>query len=227
MPQVRVANVDNEFVAPEHHRVSPWLNSPGKRAFDIGLAVLMLPLLFPVIAIIWFVVRLDGGPGFYGQVRVGRGGQHFTFWKIRTMVEDADAVLNDLVQSDPSVAREWHQFQKLQRDPRITRIGSFLRKTSLDELPQIWNVLRGEMSFVGPRPFMPTQRDLYDSVPTSSIYYQMRPGVTGLWQISPRNQVGFRERVDYDRQYAMSARLSNDLKIKAATVWVVLKATGR
>ena len=227
MTQVRVANAASGSAASDCHRISPWLNSTGKRAFDIGLAVLLLPLIVPAITIIWMLVRLDGGPGFHGQLRVGHGGRHFTFWKIRTMVVDADAVLRELVRSDPQIAREWHRYQKLERDPRITRIGGFLRKTSLDELPQIWNILRGEMSFVGPRPFMPSQQELYDSMPMSAVYYHMRPGITGPWQVSQRNEVSFQERVDYDRRYAASASLLTDLKLKAVTTLVVLNATGK
>ena len=142
------------------------------------------------------------------------------------MVIDADLVLNQVMESDPRAAEEWQKFQKLQNDPRVTPLGKFLRKSSLDELPQIWNILRGEMSFVGPRPFMPEQQEIYDVTPTSSAYYMMRPGVTGVWQVSCRNEAAFDVRAFYDNEYANTASLVCDLRIVAKTALVVLRGTG-
>jgi len=132
-----------------------------KRLFDIVLALLIMPAVAPILAVLWVLTRLDGGPGFFGQERVGKDGRRFTCWKLRTMVVDAERVLADLCASDPKVAEEWHVNQKLAKDPRITGVGRFLRKSSLDELPQILNILWGDMSFVGPRPFTVGQEHLY------------------------------------------------------------------
>lgn len=197
----------------------------GKRLFDLALALVLLPLLAPVIAICWALVKLDGGPGFYSQMRVGQHGKSFRCWKLRTMVVDAEAVLQKLCDSDPEVAREWHVNQKLENDPRITRIGGFLRATSLDELPQFWNVIVGDMSFVGPRPFMLNQQYLYDAS-GGRAYYEMRPGITGHWQVYGRGETSFVDRVDYDDSYFKALSLGEDISLIAKTALIVLKRTG-
>lgn len=197
----------------------------GKRLLDLMLVALLLPLFAPIIAVIWGMTRLDGGPGFYSQKRVGMDGRIFDCWKIRTMVMNAEQVLQDLCESDPEVAREWHENQKLAKDPRITPIGGFLRATSLDELPQIWNVLRGEMSFVGPRPFMTSQEPLYQAA-GGTAYYELRPGITGSWQVDGRGMTTFVERIEYDEGYLANLSLREDLRLILKTVGVLVKRTG-
>lgn len=199
--------------------------SGGKRLLDLILVALLLPLFLPLIAMVWVLTRLDGGPGFYSQKRVGINGRIFNCWKIRTMVMDAEKVLQDLCDSDPEIAREWHENQKLAQDPRITRIGRFLRATSLDELPQIWNVLCGEMSFVGPRPFMTSQEALYRAA-NGTAYFDLRPGITGSWQVDGRGVTTFVGRVEYDEDYLQRLSLKEDLRLIWGTVAVLLKCTG-
>lgn len=204
---------------------SGFYRNYGKRAFDLTLAVLLLPILAPVIAVLWVLARRDGGPGFFGQERVGKGGRIYTCWKIRTMVVDAEERLQKYIKSDPEVAREWHVNQKLKDDPRITKFGEFVRKTSLDELPQIWNVLVGEMSFVGPRPFMVEQKGIYKAA-GGKAYFQLAPGITGPWQVYGRSQTTFVSRVRYDSDYLSSLGFLSDLRLIVSTFGVVVKSTG-
>ena len=196
-----------------------------KRLFDIVLALLFMPAVAPILAVLWVLTRLDGGPGFFGQERVGKDGRRFTCWKLRTMVVDAERVLADLCASDPKVAEEWHVNQKLAKDPRITGVGRFLRKSSLDELPQILNILWGDMSFVGPRPFTVGQEHLYVAA-GGTAYFKLRPGVTGLWQIEGRGTTRFVDRVRFDEDYYARASLGCDLSLIGKTFGVVLKGTG-
>lgn len=193
----------------------------GKRALDLALVVLGAPIVVPLIAFVAFLVALDGARPFYLQTRVGRHGRQFRMLKLRTMVPGADEALAELMREDPRLAKEWQVNQKLENDPRITPIGRFLRRVSLDELPQVWNVLRGDMSLVGPRPIMVTQRDLYDG----SAYFDMRPGITGLWQVSARNE-GFLCRVEYDQRYYDGLSFWTDLRLLVQTAIVVAKGTG-
>ncbi len=199
----------------------------GKRALDLFLLVVLAPAAIVLIAIAAGVIGLAGGKPFYGHVRVGLHGRKFRCWKLRTMVPDADAVLARMLATDPEKAREWARHQKLSDDPRVTRIGRLLRRTSLDELPQLWNVLRGQMSFVGPRPFTPEQAGLYGSGLQNAPYYRLRPGITGLWQVTRRNRGSFAERTDFDDRYARELCLSEDLSILWRTFGAVLRATGR
>ncbi|WGV15942.1 sugar transferase [Fuscovulum ytuae] len=194
----------------------------GKRLLDILFVIAILPAVLPVILLLAALVALDGGKPFYSQARVGRGGTTYRMWKLRTMVPDADVKLQDYLADNASARAEWNHTQKLRRDPRVTRMGRFLRKTSLDELPQIWNVIVGEMSIVGPRPMMPDQRHLY----LGREYYDLRPGITGLWQVSCRNASGFSDRAQFDATYHRTVSLAVDAKLILATVWVVLLGTG-
>lgn len=199
----------------------------GKRLFDLSLIILALPVLVPVFILIVGLTMLQGGKPFYSQLRVGRHGRIFRCWKIRSMVPDAERILAELIASDPAIAAEWQRNQKLAKDPRITRFGAILRKTSLDELPQLFNVLNGTMSLVGPRPFMPDQQVLYRDGRGDAAYYRVRPGVTGLWQIGRRSSGTFAERVLFDSRYVRRMSLSEDMSILFRTLGVVLRATGR
>ncbi len=199
----------------------------GKRVFDLVFLVLAAPLVLPLIALIVLVVSLTGTRPFFSQQRVGQGGKVFRCWKVRTMVRDADAALLRLLAENADLAEEWAVNQKLSRDPRVTFIGRLLRKTSLDELPQLWNVMCGEMSLVGPRPFTPDQRGLYEAdFGGSAGYYMLRPGITGLWQVSRRNSGSFAERTLFDLDYARSLSFRGDLRIVLQTFVVVLRGTG-
>lgn len=194
----------------------------GKRAFDILFVLLTAPISLCLIAIMALLVMRDGGSPFYTHERIGREGRTFRLFKIRTMVADADERLAAYLAKNPSARVEWESDQKLKNDPRITRIGWWLRRTSLDELPQLLNVLLGDMSIVGPRPMMTEQRTLYPG----TAYYALRPGITGPWQVSDRNQTSFAARADYDAQYLAELSPGTDLSILARTMWVVLRCTG-
>ena len=197
----------------------------GKRAFDLTLAVLLLPILVPVIAVLWVLVRRDGGPGFFGHNRVGQGGNAFRCWKIRTMVVGAEQKLQAYLDSNPAAAAEWARDQKLTDDPRVTRLGAFLRKTSLDELPQIWNVLKGEMSFVGPRPIVRDELAKYGM--SVGAYLNQKPGITGLWQVSGRNDVSYAARIRLDSEYLVAKSFVSDVKLILMTAVSVVCTTGK
>ncbi|MEW2915236.1 sugar transferase [Leisingera sp. JC11] len=197
----------------------------GKRAFDIGFALLLLPVLVPVILVLWSAVRCDGGAGFFGHARIGRNGKPFRCWKLRSMVPDAEARLQSHLDAHPAAAAEWRRSHKLSDDPRVSRLGRVLRKTSLDELPQIWNVLKGEMSFVGPRPIVTRELARYGS--SAPAYLAQKPGITGLWQVSGRNDISYDERVALDVAYLTRRSFLKDLKIIAKTGLAVIGTTGR
>lgn len=194
----------------------------GKRALDVTLVLLAAPVTVIVIGFLALLVSMDGGSPFYVQKRIGKGGHVFPMWKLRSMVANADARLDEYLAEDPAARTEWNSTQKLKRDPRITAFGRFLRKSSLDELPQLWNVLWGDMSLVGPRPMMVHQKAIYPGVD----YYDLLPGITGLWQVSARNESSFADRANFDAAYVRRLSLREDLRILLATVRVVLRATG-
>lgn len=194
----------------------------GKRALDICIVLLSLPIVLPVIAVSAFLIMLDGASPFYAQERVGQGNRIFWIWKLRSMVPNAKEALTLVLKNNRAARLEWEDTQKLKSDPRITWFGRFIRKFSVDELPQIWNVLRGDMSIVGPRPMMPEQRTLY----LGRSYFRLRPGITGLWQISDRNNSSFSARSDFDRTYSAKVSAKTDLLIILSTVKVVWEGTG-
>ncbi|SIO02954.1 sugar transferase [Vannielia litorea] len=197
----------------------------GKRTLDILLALLLLPLISPVLLVLCAIARRDGGPSLYGHERVGQNGRRFQCWKIRSMVIDSERRLVEYLDANPEAAAEWHRDFKLRKDPRITAFGHFIRKTSLDELPQIWNVLRGDMSFVGPRPIVAEELKRYGNF--RSAYLALRPGITGPWQVMGRNNICYADRVQLDVQYAQSMGLWSDLWLIARTAGVVLRSTGQ
>ena len=196
----------------------------GKRLFDIVVAVLILPFALPLMAALLVLIAFDGGKPIFSHPRVGKDGRIFGCLKFRTMVIDADERLKKLLSEDPAAAEEWATNFKLRDDPRITRIGRIVRKTSLDELPQLWNVLRGDMSLVGPRPVTEAEMPLYGR--SAEAYHSVRPGVTGIWQVSGRNSLSFEERVELDRRYTKHLSLFEDVRILVMTVPAVLNVTG-
>lgn len=197
----------------------------GKRAVDILFVICILPIAFPLIAILAVLVARDGARPFFGHARMGRNGKSFYCWKLRSMVPDAKERLAAHLAANPAAKAEWDATFKLNDDPRITRLGQFTRKTSLDELPQLWNILKGEMSVVGPRPVTAEELKLYGS--DAAYYKAMRPGLTGLWQVSGRNDVSYEERVALDVRYAQSYGFWMDLRIIFATAKAVLSRTGK
>jgi exopolysaccharide production protein ExoY len=188
-------------------------------------AFLLLILLSPVFGVIAFLIwRRDGAPVLFAHYRVGFGGKLFRCMKFRSMLQDSERVLSDLLRDDPAAREEWQRDQKLTNDPRVTVIGNFLRGTSLDELPQLLNVLRGEMNLVGPRPITVAELTRYGLVRWH--YLSVRPGMTGLWQVSGRNNVSYEERVELDRQYIEGHSVWSDFGILAKTVRVVVLREG-
>lgn len=195
-----------------------------KRCFDISAAVTVILLGSPVLLWIAIKVAASGRPIFYGHKRVGQNGKHFLCYKFRTMAVNADVLLKELLERDPQARAEWDRDFKLKNDPRITSIGHFLRKTSLDELPQLWNVLKGEMSLVGPRPVVDAELERYGN--QVDYYLEAKPGVTGLWQVSGRNDVSYDTRVYLDAWYVKNWSLFNDIVILLKTVKVIFKKDG-
>ena len=193
-----------------------------KRPLDIFLVLFLLPIAAPLLLILIALAASDGRNPFYCQARVGKGGRIFNMWKLRTMVPNADTLLEAHLCTNPDARLEWDRNQKLRDDPRVTQIGHFLRKSSFDELPQLWNVLKGDMSLVGPRPMLPEQQPLYPG----RAYYNLRPGITGLWQGSKRNECTFSGRADFDTAYDERLSFKADLAILIATFGVVLRGTG-
>lgn len=183
--------------------------------------VFFAPFFFAVAVLI--CIKQDGQV-FYGHTRVGQNGRLFTCWKFRTMSPDAEKLLQDLLDSNPEARRQWQENRKLENDPRVTCFGRFLRKSSLDELPQFWNVLRGDMSIVGPRPITEGETSYYGNYLVQ--YSSVRPGITGLWQVSGRSQLGYEERVKKDVAYVKGQSLRGDVNIILKTVGVVLKGDG-
>ncbi|MGG7646252.1 sugar transferase [Rhodovulum sp. YNF3179] len=196
----------------------------GKRVFDICVAAVLLGIAAPAIALLWALVRADGGGGFFGHARVGRDGRVFRCWKLRSMVPDAESRLATILATDPAAAAEWARRQKLSNDPRVTGLGRVLRRTRLDELPQLWNVLRGEMSLVGPRPVTRAELGRYGSA--APLYLALRPGLTGPWQVSGEDGGDYAARVRRDAAYARQCSLGGDLWLLIRTCAVVLARTG-
>lgn len=193
-----------------------------KRVLDLTAVALAAPVVLPVVAVLAIAVKRDGGSAFYSQVRVGKDGRRFRMWKLRSMVSDADAMMEEYLDAHPEAREEWNLTQKLKDDPRITPVGHLIRQTSLDELPQLWNVFIGDMSLVGPRPMMTSQQAIYPGV----AYYALRPGCTGYWQTAGRNRTTFEARAHYDDAYEADLTLWTDLRVLLRTVGVMLRGTG-
>jgi lipopolysaccharide/colanic/teichoic acid biosynthesis glycosyltransferase len=208
--------------------IAPCPSAPGDwalRALDVAVAIAALLFVLPLLAGIALGLRLfDDGPILYAHARVGRGGKEFACLKFRTMAVDSEARLQALLAVNPSARREWELYQKLTSDPRITRIGRFLRSSSLDELPQLLNVIAGEMSLVGPRPIVRGEASRYGRY--FHAYCSVRPGITGLWQVLGRNRVSYRRRVAMDVLYIRRRSVGLNLRVLLATVPAVLMRRG-
>ncbi|MDC7785245.1 sugar transferase [Rhodoplanes sp. TEM] len=201
------------------------LGGISKRSLDIAISIGGLLFLAPLFLLTAILVKwADGGPVFFAHQRLGYGGRPFRCWKFRTMVPNGDEVLRAHLSKCPEAAREWSETRKIKNDPRVTAIGAVLRQLSIDELPQLINVLRGEMSIVGPRPIVGSEVSMYGQ--TAGLYFQTRPGLTGAWQISGRNDVSYQQRVELDRHYIENWSFTLDLLIIVKTIPVVLLAKG-
>lgn len=196
------------------------INGFAKRALDLCLVIPAIIFLLPIFVLIAIAVKVEGGPLFFVQDRLGRAGKRFGMIKFRTMHPDAEARLEKLLKECSSSRAEWDAFQKLKRDPRVTRVGDFLRRSSLDELPQLFNILKGDMSVVGQRPILLNQRDAYGR--HIAGYERARPGLTGLWQVSGRNRLTFQDRAALGSEYINRWSLWFDIKLIALTVPRVL-----
>ncbi|MFG0253784.1 MAG: undecaprenyl-phosphate galactose phosphotransferase WbaP [Rhodopirellula sp. JB053] len=196
-----------------------------KRFVDIALTLAVIVMCAPLMILLAVIVKLTSrGPVFYGQQRLGLHGKPFKAWKFRTMVPNADAILEEYLEKHEELREEWERDHKLKKDPRVTLVGRFLRKTSLDELPQVWNVLTGEMSLVGPRPIVQAEADRYGDC--FGLYLRVRPGITGLWQVSGRNNTTYEERVQLDGYYVRNWSPWLDFCILLSTIRVVLLREG-
>ena len=207
----------NELLRPENRIV--------KRMLDIILGSVFLVIAAPIIFVCGLMVKtVSRGPMFYVQEREGLDGNKIRMWKLRTMYVDAERRLEDHLAANPGLRSEWESKCKLARDPRVVRgVGRFLRRFSIDELPQLWCVVTGTMSLVGPRPFLPEQTELYGN---AARYVQALPGITGLWQVSGRNQLSFVERAKLDENYLLNRSFWMDLRILWQTIWVTIEGRG-
>lgn len=208
-----------------NYRVLEGMNKVLKRSLDVVLSLVFLAAASIPMLVVALIVRSDGGPVFFAHERIGFGGKKFKCLKFRTMKTNADEILKKLLESDPAIRNEWEEDFKLRDDPRVISIGSFLRKYSVDELPQFINVLRGDMSIVGPRPVVEAELEKYYGEETE-VYTSVYPGITGLWQVSGRNDTGYQKRVDLDVRYARSWSVVKDIKIILLTPAAVLFRRG-
>lgn len=205
--------------------VHNWL----KRGFDIVFSLIALVLGLPFFAVIALLVKLSSpGPIFYCSLRIGRKGHLFKFWKFRSMHKDADQRLEVMLNSNPELRQEWQKYFKLKNDPRLTRIGAFLRKTSLDEFPQFWNVLIGDLSIVGPRPYLPKEANTIHRILGNEMekIFSVRPGLTGIWQTAGRSCLTFEERVKLEVNYVSERSFLFDLKLIFKTVPILFFSKG-
>lgn len=222
---IHLFNARSNLIIVENNllnRVNQWI----KMGIDYFISILILPLLLLVIGFIAFLIKREepNGSVFFKQVRMGKNSKEFMCYKFRSMREEGDLLLENYLAQHPEEIQNYEIYHKYENDPRITKIGAFLRKTSLDELPQIFNVLKGEMSLIGPRPYMPVEREkIGESV---DIILAVKPGITGLWQVSGRNHLDFMSRVDLDVWYVRNWSVWNDIVVLIKTVQVVLGGRG-
>jgi Undecaprenyl-phosphate galactose phosphotransferase WbaP len=227
-------HVENHTVTSVHRR-SDWIQQAdvptpslralfAKRTFDIVGALTIAIVFMPVIIAVAIAIRFSSQPVVFSHQRVGRDRKMFQCYKFRSMIPDAEEVLQRLIHSNPEILREWRENHKLRDDPRITKFGDFLRRSSLDELPQLWNVLRGDMSLVGPRPVVEDELERYGN--QAKMYLSIRPGMTGLWQIMGRSNVTYSRRVSLDSWYVRKNNVLFDAWILMRTAAVVVKKVG-
>jgi len=225
-PRLHAGHVMRRSAGREQPETQPRrsLGEIAGRGLDIACALGLAMVFSPVLVAAAVLLGRSDGPVLFTQSRLGRGGREFPVYKFRTMVPNAAALLEDVLARDPALRAEWEQTFKLKNDPRVTPIGRFLRKTSLDELPQLWNILRGDMSLVGPRPIEPFEIAKYGR--HARHYFAQRPGLTGLWQVSGRSDASYARRVALDAYYAKNRSLRLDLAIVLKTIKVVLTGNG-
>ncbi|MAB10391.1 sugar transferase [Hyphomonas sp.] len=213
------------YSSTRHDRTEYETGTSAKRITDIVIASVALVFVFPLLLVVATLIRLqDGGKAVYAQKRYGRNGRTFSCYKLRSMVANADERLQEILATDPEARAEWEETQKLVNDPRITPLGHFIRKTSIDELPQLINIIRGEMSLVGPRPIVENEIAKYGEYYRD--YCAVRPGLTGLWQVEGRSDTTYEERVQLDVKYAISRTFTGDIMIMLRTVPAVLLSKG-
>ena len=206
------------------NKMNSHVNQLVKNVVDRTGAAFGILMLSPVFIYIAYKVRQDGGAVFYGDTRVGKNGKPFICWKFRSMVEDSQEILDDFLENNPEEKAQWKKYLKLKNDPRVTKIGSFIRKASIDELPQLFNVLMGDMSLVGPRPLLENELEEYGEL--IDAYHSVKPGITGLWQVSGRSDLAFEQRVYLDRWYVRHWSLWTDFVIIIKTIFVVSNRKG-
>lgn len=216
-----------------HDAVRRYLYRDGiKRLVDIIASTALLVILSPIFAVLWCIIWTGGGKPLFAHGRIGRNEKPFLCYKFRTMVVDGDQLLERHLATKPAAAEQWARCLKIDDDPRITRFGAFLRRSSLDEIPQLWNVLRGDMSLVGPRPFPPLERSLYLAEArrqglNSEEAFSLRPGITGVWQVSGRNDVSYPDRIKMDYRYIRGVSLLLDMWLLLRTIRTVVILSGR
>lgn len=219
------SNIDTTLAVffSRHQYIQP--NIP-KRSFDILFSLMILTLLFPLYLLIALVIKTTSdGPIFYPSQRIGVAGKEILCWKFRTMRADAEETLNKILKDNPHLQREWQEYWKLRNDPRITKIGHLLRKTSLDELPQFWNVLKGDLSTVGPRPL--SKEEVFQVVKHGrGKIYSVKPGITGLWQTSGRSLIPFERRIQIEEEYVEKQSMLFDLQLIFKTLPLLLFPKG-
>jgi lipopolysaccharide/colanic/teichoic acid biosynthesis glycosyltransferase len=211
-------------LTPEQILMVPLYRRRLKRGLDFAGALLALVAFGPLMIFLAVALKASQGSVFYRQMRIGADGRPFTCLKFQTMVGDADRLLETLLRNDPIARRQWRLYRKLLNDPRVTPVGRFIRTWSLDELPQLFNVLRGDMSLIGPRPIIESEKPLYG--PALILYAKARPGITGLWQVSGRNDVDYARRVALDVDYVGNWSLRLDWMILMRTIGVVVSRSG-
>ena len=217
-----------DFIIPARESLAS-MSGRSKRLFDISVALVLLILAAPLFCCLALIIlaQRDGGPVVFKQKRIGYAGRAFSCLKFRSMCSNADQRLREILQNDADARTEWGATHKLMKDPRVTKIGAFLRATSIDELPQLWNVIRGDMSLVGPRPITAVELDgPYTIFNGRDEYLSVRPGLTGLWQVSGRSLVSYSNRVVLDKRYVETQSLLNDFKILLRTFTIVLLRRG-
>jgi exopolysaccharide production protein ExoY len=220
-------NEDASLFNPRKHSSGFFLDFPraSKRAFDVATAALALIFLLPLfLMLVGVLLVAQGRPIFIRHSRIGRGGTSFPCLKFRSMVTNSDVVLREYLASNPAAREEWEETHKLKNDPRITALGRFLRKSSVDELPQLFNVIRGHMSLVGPRPIVRDEIVRYGA--HIEDYLRVRPGLTGLWQVSGRSDVSYQHRVGLDVRYVREWSLRRDFVIIVRTIPALLRSSG-